>query len=621
VDVITISPSDFSDVNRWSHLISIFSAIMIIVSMNGLVDPSGFSLNDFNKDSSISAYRTRGGLATEHFNLSFEGPIEHMVHNQSLLLESIFEGATDFLNFSFEERTRVNISTDPDILPPQTLDLGYSGYVIPADMSSSGETEMFFGIPPDFSTQSNDNNLDMRISIAAHEFVHVLRDHQTRDHNGSLYPPWLVEGLPTYYAFYHMSESDEYVQYWISELLQSDELKDIDELFLYDYFAVGEGYAIIKYVIDEFGRETFLDFLEAFEDWDGTQTSDDNLEMIFSAVFGKTLEQFNSDWRDYLSEDFAVGFDRQKMEDLPGSVIIDTDGWDMPTSAVNGKLVWVTDEAGTVDIMISNEDGSDERRLTTGHGYDGDAKLDPTGNWIAFTSTRNGNYDLYKMTIDGGNLTQLTNDSSIDIMGSWSPDGEEIVFTSNSRGSFDIYIMRNDGGDRRSLVLAGTDEGSPTFSPDGSKVVFVSNLFGGSDFLIIDYDGRRFDDVLDIMTYTLENESFPSWSPDGKEILYTLRKGFSRKLCVMDFQTELVEIMFEQPSHAGFIGPGIGVLRFPVWSSDGNAIFVAYGGHIFVLRLPSEPPYDLMWIYLLIAIPTVVVVTLALVLRKRNRDT
>lgn len=580
----------------------------------GMNDLSGIPLNNPASDDPLESSRTRGSsLETAHFNLSFEGEIANMVRAEGEALERVFEGATEFLNFTISARTKVNIRTDPDILPPETIDLGFYGYVVPS-WFSGGEPEMVLSLSPEWSVQANDNHLDLRVWMAAHEFIHVLRDYQTRDHNGSVYPSWLEEGLAGYFANEHLSVNDEYLRWWIRNLLDNDELMDIDDLTQRTYYVYGEGYTILKYIMDEYGRDSFLGFLDAFDVWDGTETTDSNLEVVFSRAFGKSLEEFNADWRQYLSDDFAVGFDREEIESVPGKVLVDSGGWDMPTSARNGKLVWVTDQSGSLDIMLSDEDGSEMKWLVLSEGYDGDAKLDGTATWVAFTSTRNGNYDIYKVTLDGGNLTQLTDDEFVNIMGSWSPNGE-IAFTSNRNGNWDIFVMESDGSNVRELVATEADEGSPSFSPDGSEVVFVSDADGSFDLYTADANGSN----VRQLTSAPEDESFPSWSPDGRRIAYTLKKEFSRKLCVIDVESGSVGVVFDQPSHSsGFIGPSLGVLRFPIWSSEDDAIFVAYGGQIFSVRLSTEAEEDMLWLIVPAVIAGVAVALLIPLLRKRK---
>src|SRR5216683_6205781 len=61
-------------------------------------------------------------------------------------------------------------------------------------------------------------------------------------------------------------------------------------------------------------------------------------------------------------------------------------------------------------LFVSNPDGSGERALTQG-SLDYNPAWSPDGNWIAFTSERNGSADLYRIRTDGSGLERLTDDS------------------------------------------------------------------------------------------------------------------------------------------------------------------------------------------------------------------
>ena len=49
------------------------------------------------------------------------------------------------------------------------------------------------------------------------------------------------------------------------------------------------------------------------------------------------------------------------------------------------------------------------------------------------------------MNADGSGQTRLTNTPGVEFYPSWSPSGNRIAFSSNRAGNFDIYVMKRDG--------------------------------------------------------------------------------------------------------------------------------------------------------------------------------
>lgn len=139
----------------------------------------------------------------------------------------------------------------------------------------------------------------------------------------------------------------------------------------------------------------------------------------------------------------------------------------------------------------------------------------PDGQWLAFTSNRNGGWGVYKMKIDGSSLTMLNNSGS-SLEPSWYPM-DRILFSIAKPGSEDVYVMNNDGTNRIRLTnTAGYDE-YPDWSPDGTKVVYTSagGIVGGTKYIwIMNADGSG--------KYRLSTQSGiqPAWSPDGTKITF-----------------------------------------------------------------------------------------------------
>ena len=109
-------------------------------------------------------------------------------------------------------------------------------------------------------------------------------------------------------------------------------------------------------------------------------------------------------------------------------------------------------------------------------------------------------------------FTQLTDAGGVETSPSLSPDGESFAYASNARGSSDIYVQRVGG--RNPVLVAGdtaVDEVWPAYSPDGKQIAY--SLKGGGIFVA----GATGESARRITTFG----SYPAWSPDGKQLVFS----------------------------------------------------------------------------------------------------
>jgi alpha-tubulin suppressor-like RCC1 family protein/Tol biopolymer transport system component len=188
-------------------------------------------------------------------------------------------------------------------------------------------------------------------------------------------------------------------------------------------------------------------------------------------------------------------------------------------------------------IYVVNADGSGKQRLTNG-SRDILPRWSPDGEQIAFLALREQDHELaaehdlafhwflYVMDADGHNQRRVTK-TPIGMIFQWSPDGSRFVFQSswedkNNKGkdgtvSSAIYVIKADGTQQKRLTPVENNDGFPSWSYDGKQIAFCSNQHGNLDIFVMNADGsedRR-------LTRHRANDFAPTWSPDGKQIAFT----------------------------------------------------------------------------------------------------
>lgn len=139
-------------------------------------------------------------------------------------------------------------------------------------------------------------------------------------------------------------------------------------------------------------------------------------------------------------------------------------------------------------------------------------------------------------------------------------------------GSTHVAVVNEDGSGLVELTSGNTDR-DPSWSPDGKHIVYSGERFGGTNIIRMNADGSGQTALTDTQ-YPLGNFE-PVWSPNGAKIAFvSSRAGAGRgEIWVMNADgTNPTRLTINPQLAVDLSGPIYGKDSGPVWSPDGTKI-------------------------------------------------
>jgi Tol biopolymer transport system component len=205
----------------------------------------------------------------------------------------------------------------------------------------------------------------------------------------------------------------------------------------------------------------------------------------------------------------------------------------------------------------------------------------PDGRHIAFVRTieRGGRFEsrIYIVVPDGTGIRRLSSGQGRLAGEPWSPDSAQLltlrsVRTAGTRSPKSVIYAEWIRGGRARTLAAGSD---PSWSRDGRQVVFTTTYASGVG--VVDSDGRSRKDLqLDSSPFVFRSYRAPSWSADGRYL-------------ALAADGHVVVVVSAQGGRTRLLGAA----REPVWSPDGGAIAAGcLFGQAVTFYLPDEVGHD-----------------------------
>ena len=168
--------------------------------------------------------------------------------------------------------------------------------------------------------------------------------------------------------------------------------------------------------------------------------------------------------------------------------------------------------------------GASVTKLTAGRYMDIEPNYDRAGGCIYFASNRSSNqHCIWRVNASGaGGITRVTGSGSMDRWPCAEPSGREVYFTSKPTNAVLDQIWKI--GAEGNLPTQLREGWRPRISPDGNRLLYcqVDPKTKKYKIWVMNCDGTN---QTQLTTDVKHNQTHPSWTPDGRRILFASDEG------------------------------------------------------------------------------------------------
>ena len=228
------------------------------------------------------------------------------------------------------------------------------------------------------------------------------------------------------------------------------------------------------------------------------------------------------------------------------------------------RICFVSDRSGHKEIWVMDYDGSNQHQITHLGTISLSPRISPDGSRLAFSSLSKTGWDIVMYSMDLNRTLTFPRFGGTNLSPTWSPDGTRIAFSSSHSGPPNIFLADSSGGNLRRLTSDRGPDVGPSFNrKTGAQIAFVSGQTGLPQVYTMEVDGTNVQRMTD-QGYAVS----PSWSPNGQFLTLSWFRKYgpgapgANDIYLMDIASK----QWVQLTNDG------GRNDFPSWSPDGRHI-------------------------------------------------
>ena len=554
---------------------------LVFLAILTLFPPVSWSATQFDPD---LKWRT---LETPNFYIHYHQEEEGISQRAANVAEEVHSRLVPLMGWEPSGRTHIVLVDNTDFANGLATPFPYNTIYI------------FIAAPlPERSINYYDDWLRM---VIIHEYTHIL--HLDQVHRipkglqrlfGRLYfpnlllPLWLIEGYATYQETSLTSGGRGQGSYFDMILrcaALEDRLNSIDQgsgaiaTWPDGHFPYLYGVVFYQYLAEKYGEEKIAEVSRSYSG----RIVPFLLNTNFKNVLGKDLYELWWEWEDELNSRYEQQLKMIQEKGITPARRLTHRGYGIrgPKYSPDGSFIAYseTNAREYPSLRLINEDGSGDRKLVD-RNSDITCSFTPDGKEILFSQAelyRNfSTYgDLYRYDLRRDKLKRLTYGERLHYP-DLSPDGKKILAVATGYGQTNLIAIDPEGGEV--TYLAKTTDlqySNPRWSPNGDKIaVSIWHPGGYQDIHILNSDGSD-PPQAERVTHDRARNLFPTWSPDGKYLLFSSDRSGVANLYAYCLKTQifwqvtnLVGGVFEST-----VSPDGKKIIFTGYSSDGFDLY------------------------------------------------